>query len=103
MTNRMVAINSDERLALIGLFLMLVVARFVNHGGFLAQRVIDAVAVIGWITDHLPQPATSQRLRRQRPWQAVPVSPGALCAPWTAMRVRPEQIGDEPHSGPMEA
>jgi hypothetical protein len=37
MTNRMLAINSDERLALIGLFLMLIVAR---------------------IADHLPQPAS---------------------------------------------
>jgi hypothetical protein len=63
MTNQMFATESDNRLALIGLFLMLLVARLANHGGFLARRAIDAVAVIGWIADHLPLPATKWRMR----------------------------------------
>ena len=63
MTKRMVATESDDRLALIGLFLMLLVARLANHGSFVARRAIDAVAVFGWIADHLPLPATKWRMR----------------------------------------
>jgi hypothetical protein len=59
MTNQGLAINTDQALALLGLFLMLIVARLANRGGFLARRAIDGVAVIGWIVDHLPQPATN--------------------------------------------
>ncbi len=57
MTNQMLSTQSGDRLALLGLFLMLIVARLANHGGFLARRAIDAIAVIGWIADHLPRAA----------------------------------------------
>jgi hypothetical protein len=71
MTKRVPSTNADQPVALFGLFLMLVVARLASLGyvapqiragglsGFLARRAIDGVAVIGWITDHLPQPATN--------------------------------------------
>ena len=46
---------NGSMLGLAGLFLMLLVARLANHGGFLAERAIDVIAVIGWIADHLPR------------------------------------------------
>ena len=63
MTNRMLSTQSGDRLALLGLFLLLMVARLANHGGFLARRAIDGVAIFGWIADHLPLPATKWRMR----------------------------------------
>lgn len=58
-------------LGVVGLFLMLVVARLTDRAyylhedtlagrasGFLARRVIDAIAFVGWLCDHLlPVPA----------------------------------------------
>ena len=58
-------------LGVVGLFLMLVVARLTDRAyylhndtlagrasGFLARRVIDAIALIGWLCDRLlPVPA----------------------------------------------
>jgi hypothetical protein len=71
MTNRGLPINTDQTLPLLGLFLMLMVAQLANHGfsaeqtsagglsGFLARRTIDGIAVIGWLADHLLNPATN--------------------------------------------
>ena len=56
-------------LGVVGLFLMLAIARltdraYLRHAplagrasGFLARRVIDAIALIGWLCDRLPMPA----------------------------------------------
>jgi hypothetical protein len=67
MTNRVLSINADQAIGLVGLFLMLAVARLADRGysvqdtragrvfGFLARRAIDGIAVIGWLADHLPQ------------------------------------------------
>jgi hypothetical protein len=56
------SIGSGNTLALVGLFLMLLVARLANHGGFFANRVIDGIGVIGWIADHLPLSAPDWRI-----------------------------------------
>lgn len=57
-------------LGVVGLFLMLVIARLTDRAylphatlagrasGFVARRVIDAIALIGWLCDRLPMPAT---------------------------------------------
>ena len=67
MTTPVLSITADESFPMLGLFLMLIVAGLANRGysvhqtpagglsGFLARRAIDAIAVIGWVTDHLPQ------------------------------------------------
>ena len=56
-------------LGAVGLFLMVVIARltdraYLHHAtlagrasGFVARRVIDAIAVVGWLCDRLPMPA----------------------------------------------
>jgi hypothetical protein len=66
MTNRVPLIRSDQALGLLGLFLMLVVAKLADRdysaphtvagrlSGFVALRVIDGVAAIGWLVDRLP-------------------------------------------------
>jgi hypothetical protein len=71
MTERALAIDTGQTLALLGRFLLLVVARLADLGysgrptlsGFRARRAIDGGAVIGWLADHLPQPATNGGLR----------------------------------------
>ena len=80
MTNHVLASDANQTVGMLGLFLMLVVARLANRGystqpatgtpndllrpaggfpGFLARRGIDGVAAFGWIADHLPQPASN--------------------------------------------
>jgi hypothetical protein len=65
MTERALAIRTDQGLAVVGLLMMLIVARLVNvegsgrFSGFLARRAIDGVAAIGWLADHLPLSATN--------------------------------------------
>ena len=66
MTNRVLSIDVDQALGLVGLFLMLLVAKLAERGyapqrssagrlgGFLARRAIDGVAVIGWVVDRIP-------------------------------------------------
>ena len=66
MTNRVLSIETGHTLGLLGLFLMLVIARLANHAyepqqsagdrltSFLARRTIDGIAAIGWVADHLP-------------------------------------------------
>ncbi|MGH9241501.1 MAG: hypothetical protein ACRD3G_25925 [Vicinamibacterales bacterium] len=56
-------------LGVVGLFLMLVIARltdraYLQHAtlagrasGLVARRVIDAIAVVGWLCDRPPMPA----------------------------------------------
>jgi hypothetical protein len=66
MSNRLLSIETGNALGMLGLFLMLVIARLANHAyeaqgtvadrltSFLARRVIDGIAAIGWVADHLP-------------------------------------------------
>ena len=66
MTNRVLSIETGHTLGLLGLFLMLVIARLASHAyepqqsagdrltSFLARRTIDGIAAIGWVADHLP-------------------------------------------------
>jgi hypothetical protein len=66
MTNRGFSIRGDQALGLLGLFLMMVVAKLADRdyavqrtlaervSGFVALRAIDGVAAIGWLVDRLP-------------------------------------------------
>jgi hypothetical protein len=66
MSNRLLSIDTGNALGMLGLILMLVIARISNRAyeahesvadrltSFLARRVIDGIAVIGWVADHLP-------------------------------------------------
>ena len=68
MTNKVLSIEPEHALGILGLFLMLVIARLVPRAyeppetaadrltSFWARRVIDGIAVIGWLADHLPAP-----------------------------------------------
>jgi hypothetical protein len=81
MTNQILASEPNQMTGMLGLFLMLVVARLANLGysaqpatgetndllrpsggfpGFLARRGIDGVAAFGWIADHLPMSARAR-------------------------------------------
>jgi hypothetical protein len=80
-------IDVDHALGLVGLFLMLVVARtagpaFAEHPtpfhraiGFASRRAIDIVAVIGWLFDRLPARVTESGRR-------APASGGTTAATW---------------------
>jgi hypothetical protein len=69
MTNKVLSIETAHALGMLGLFLMLVIARLAPHAydpqrsaagrltSFLARRVIDGIAAIGWLADHLPAPS----------------------------------------------
>ena len=69
MTNKVLSIEMEHALGILGLFLMLVIARLANRAyepqqtaadrltSFLARRIIDVVAAIGWVVDHLPAPS----------------------------------------------
>ena len=69
MTNKVLSIDMGHALGIFGLFLMLVIARLANHAyepqqtaadrltSFLARRVIDEIAAIGWVVDHVPAPS----------------------------------------------
>jgi len=69
-------VGFEHALGVLGLFLMLVVARLADHGyaahqtfggrllGFTARRVIDAIGVIGWLADRLPESAATKGGRR---------------------------------------
>jgi hypothetical protein len=66
MSKRLLSIETGNALGTLGLFLMLVIARLADHAyeaqetaadrltSFLARRVIDGIAAIGWVVDHLP-------------------------------------------------
>lgn len=68
MTRQSVIHRVDRMLGVLGLFLLLVLARLAGpayrpqqHGvarltGFAARRAIDAIAVVGWMVDRLPLP-----------------------------------------------
>ena len=68
MGNPILTVDVEHALGVIGLMLMLIVIVMARHGytahqtitgrfgGFLARRTIDAVALIGWLVDHLPRP-----------------------------------------------
>ena len=69
MTNKVLSIEVDHALGIFGLFLMLVIANLANHAhepqqiaadrltSFLARRIIDGIAAIGWVVDHVPAPS----------------------------------------------
>jgi hypothetical protein len=69
MTNTVLSMKTTHALGIVGLFLMLVIARLAPHAyepqpttahrltSFLARRVIDGIAVIGWVADQLPVPS----------------------------------------------
>ena len=69
MTNKVLSIEMGHALGMLGLFLMLVIARLADHAyepqhtaadrltSVLARRVIDGVAAIGWVVDHVPAPS----------------------------------------------
>jgi hypothetical protein len=69
MTNRFLSLEVGHLLGLLGLFLMLVIARLAIRAyevqgtragrltSFLARRAIDGIAAIGWLADRLPLPA----------------------------------------------
>ena len=69
MTSKVFSIETEHALGIFGLVLMLVIARLANHAyepqhtavdrptSFLARRVIDGIAAIGWAVDHLPAPS----------------------------------------------
>lgn len=66
MTNKVLSNEPEHALGILGLFLMLVIARLAPRAyepqknaadrltSFVARRVIDGIAVIGWLADHLP-------------------------------------------------
>jgi hypothetical protein len=69
MTNKVLSVKPENALGILGLFLMLVIARLAPRAyepqktaadqltSLLARRVIDGIAVIGWLADHLPAPS----------------------------------------------
>lgn len=81
-------VNVDHALGVVGLFLMLVVARLAAPAssehttasgratGFAARRAIDAVGAIGWLFDRLPARPTESSHRR------APATDGAAAATW---------------------
>ncbi len=76
MTHRALSTTVDRTLGALGLFLMLIVAGLADRGyapqqtmsgrlaGFAARRAIDGVAVMGWLVDRLPLPATRRVVAR---------------------------------------
>ena len=66
MTNKVSTIGTGHAVGILGLFLMLVIARLAPRAydpqqaaadrliSFLARRVIDGIAAMGWLADHLP-------------------------------------------------
>ena len=69
MTNKVLSLEMGHVLGTLGLFLMLVIARLAHVAyepqqttadrltSLLARRVIDGIAAIGWVADHLPAPS----------------------------------------------
>jgi hypothetical protein len=67
MTNTALSFNGDHALGVLGLFLMVVVARLADPAyaathtaaerirGYVARRAIDGVAFVGWLADRLPR------------------------------------------------
>ena len=69
MTNKVLSNDMGHVLGMLGLFLMVVIAHLADRAyepqqtaadrltSFLARRVIDGVAAIGWAVDHVPAPS----------------------------------------------
>ena len=69
MTKHLFPMNTEHVLGSVGLFLLMVVGKLADRGyvrqqtfagrvsGCMARRAIDAIAVMGWIVDRLPEPA----------------------------------------------
>jgi hypothetical protein len=65
MTKRLFSVDAEHLLGLAGLFLLIVVAKLADRGygpqqtfaervsSGLARRAIDAIAVMGWLIDHI--------------------------------------------------
>jgi len=71
MNNRVLSSGVERALGLLGLFLMLVVAKLASQRStvkhtvagqvwaFLVRRAIDGIAVIGWLADRLLPPSAT--------------------------------------------
>jgi hypothetical protein len=79
MVNQTLSPVFERLLGVVGLFLMLIVARLADRGyapqqtaaarvsGFLARRGIDIVAAGGWLVDRLPLPGPCVAARARNP------------------------------------
>jgi hypothetical protein len=68
MTKHLFHINTEHVLGSVGLFLLILVGKLADQGygpqgtfagrvsGCMARRAIDAIAVMGWLVDWLPEP-----------------------------------------------
>lgn len=69
MTKHLFPMNTEHVLGSVGLFLLIVVGKLADRGydpqqtfagrvsGCMARRAIDAIAVLGWLVDRLPDAA----------------------------------------------
>jgi hypothetical protein len=69
MTKHVFPMNTEHLLGSVGLFLLIVVDKLADRGDgpqqtfvgrafrWLARRAVDAIAVVGWFVDRLPEPA----------------------------------------------
>ena len=69
MTKHLFPTNTEHVLGSVGLSLLIVVGKLADRGyapqqtfagrvsGCMARRAIDAIAVVGWLVDRLPEPA----------------------------------------------
>ena len=69
MKKHLFPMNTEYVLGSVGLFLLIVVGKLADRGygpqqtfagrvsGCMARRAIDAIAVLGWLLDRLPEPA----------------------------------------------
>jgi hypothetical protein len=69
MTKHLFPMNTEHVLGSVGLFLLILVGKLADQGygpqgtfagrvsGCMARRAIDAIAVMGWLVDRLPEPA----------------------------------------------
>jgi hypothetical protein len=69
MTKHWVSMNTEHVLGYLGLFLLILIVRLADcaYGpqqtvarqvaGFMGRRAIDAIAVVGWLVDRMPEPA----------------------------------------------
>ena len=65
MTKQVFPVNSEHALGSVGLFLLILVGKLAERAqgpqqtfadqvsGSLARRAIDAIAVVGWLVDHI--------------------------------------------------
>ena len=73
MTRHSFSMNTEHLPGYVGLFLMLLIGRLADRGygpqqtfaqrlsGWMARRAIDALAVVGWLADRMPEPGAASR------------------------------------------